>query len=680
MSSRGARTLAALPVLVPVFFACLGVVCTALLLLESFSGPVALLLAAVLTAGAVALLGVGDGQLSRRAVALDLAALALALGFAGFQGAFASEDLVVTRDPGVYTVTAAWLTDHSNVDIDTQARLFGTQPGVTYPSAGFGPTAVPDHVYSQGAHVLPAVLAVVGSFVGDDLMLRTNALLGGLALLAAYGLGRRLVGRGAALAAVGLVALTLPELAFSRDAYTEPYSQLLVLGGLALLWRARPERLTDWALAGLVLGSSCLARIDAYLVLPFVVGYAGLRLALAPAGERRRTALQAVALLTAAGGPALLGWLDLTRLSSGYYRDLRGQFLSLMTLLVVATAGTAVAVVLAWTTPVVGWLRSRELPWWTRVGNVAALLVVVAGVLLAARPLVHTSHGITDKPQQLFIADLQGIEKSTIDPTRSYAEQTVTWLAWYLGPIAVAAALFGIALLVRRTLARRDLAAVPFLLVLLSTSGLYLVNPSITPDQVWALRRFVPIVLPGAALGAMYALGLLLARLTGRRRQLATAAVVLALVAPVLFITKPFVRVKEGSPQLAEVRRVCAALPDNAAVLVVGFFAARYPMTVRTFCDVPTVAQPMLDVARARLAVTELARSGRQLYVLSADDVAKDLPVEPGAGAMRPVSSVDVRSWVRALKTPPRQAPPQHRDLFLGRVGASGTVASWVAP
>jgi hypothetical protein len=72
----------------------------------------------------------------------------------------------------------------------------------------------------------------------------------------------------------------LPQLHFSRDAFSEIPSQLLVFAGLApAVGRHRaapPDRLAGagrWLVTGLVLGGSAMARIDAFLYLvPLAVG------------------------------------------------------------------------------------------------------------------------------------------------------------------------------------------------------------------------------------------------------------------------------------------------------------------------------------------------------------------------------------------------------------------------
>ena len=371
----------------------------------------------------------------------------------------------------------------------------------------------------------------------------------------------------------------------------------------------------------------------------------------------------------------MLGWLDLRELAPGYYRDLHSNFSGLVSLIVASVVASIVMVIVCWTTPVVAWVSARL----DRVGSVVAGLVVLVGLVLASRPLWFTSHSITDKPVQNVIAAYQQTEHVPVDGTRSYAEQSVTWLAWYLGPLLAGAALFGTALIVRRAFARRELATAPFLLVFLSTAALYLRDPQISPDQIWAMRRYMPVVLPAAGLAGMYAFAVLLGRLRPGARRLAAASLVVGLLAPVLFLSRPFLTAREYDGQLAEINRVCAALPADAAVLVVGeFLSARYPMTVRTFCDVPAVAEPVLDVPRAIQAVAALAGHGRKLYVLTSGDDLDQLPAGASTVPSVPVSSISFRAWTRVLTTPPRSAPARPRELYLGLVGPAGTITSWV--
>src|SRR5262249_15295673 len=151
-----------------------------------------------------------------------------------------TEDLYAMRDPSTYVATGQWLAHHPALPVDTEDAVFRapTQAKLYGYSAGFGDDYRPGHVAAQGNHLLPALLAVVSRYGGEATMLRLNGLVGAVALLAMFGLVRRFAGDPFALAATAALAVSLPMLEFSRDAYTEPLSLLLLFGGLSVLWRA----------------------------------------------------------------------------------------------------------------------------------------------------------------------------------------------------------------------------------------------------------------------------------------------------------------------------------------------------------------------------------------------------------------------------------------------------------
>ncbi|MGZ6804373.1 MAG: ArnT family glycosyltransferase, partial [Nocardioidaceae bacterium] len=461
-TGTASRLVAAAPYLLPLVVASVGVVGTLLLLLEQFRVPLVLLLGGLLAAVLVRAVGLAEAAPLRRDRLWDGLAVLVALAFAAVNARYAAQNIVVGRDPGVYTVAGQWLAHHHSILIPTQDAVF--QPGpVTAASAGIGGTG-PGELYAQGAHLLPQMLGITSAVLGESAMFRINVLFGGLGLLAVYGFGRLVVSRGWALLAVVLLGGSLPQIAFARDDYTEPLSQLFIFGGLALLWRARRGQPVRWAAAGMVLGAGCMARIDAFLVLPSLIAFAGLVAAIAPRGrERRLAATDALAALAGAAVPAVLGLLDLKRLSSGYYRDLSGQFHQIQTLVLLSAVAAAVLVAVAWTTPLVARLQAR--PGWRRpVGAAAAGVVVLVGLALAARPLLGPVHTTTSNAAvQAFIKASQLAEGTKVDATRTYAEQSVTWLVWYLGPLAVVLGLVGTAWLVLLAVRKERLDLVPFL-------------------------------------------------------------------------------------------------------------------------------------------------------------------------------------------------------------------------
>ncbi len=676
-----ARLIVGLPIIAAVFLALLLTAGTSLMLLEQFRPPLAFAIAAVLTIPAMRIVGLGDRQVARNALVVDVLALLLAVSFGGINAGLASQNVVIGRDPGVYAVGSQWLVHHTSTDVDTQTSLFGTTRALTAGSNGIGQRDEKDHVYLQGSHGLPEVLSVVGSFFGTRVMFGANAVLGGLALLLVYAFGRLVVGRWGALVAAGLLGASLPQLAFSRDTYTEPLSQLLLFGGLTLLLTAKPGRSGHWLLAGLVIAGGCLARIDSFLVLPPVIAYAGIRLAVTAPDERRVALRDTGALLLGMVPPAVLGYLDLKLASPGYLLTLTSQFRQIEILIVLALLGGAALVLVGWKTPLVQRLATLREVTRARLGVVTGAAVVTVGVALAVRPLLYTARGLDDPGKAAFLGSLQKIEGTAIDGDRTYAEQTVTWISWYLGPVTVALGFLGLAYLLGRAVRRGDLTLVPFFLVFALTGLVYLVQPSITPDQIWAMRRYVPIVLPGLALAAMLVVGRILTWLRAHQPRLVVpaAVVLLALLAlPIARTTRPLALTAEGKPQLAELASVCTALPADAAVLSLGRLTKSYPMSLRTFCDVPSsyVNGPPATTAELGAIAVALKKSGHSLWIVGDQDAfTTGVPivgVPPKA-----LNSVQVTLWERTLSHPPRAKRIISRDVFVGLVGTDGRVVRW---
>lgn len=424
----------------------------------------------------------GDGAAS--ALCLLLVALWVVV-----QVPYTAERLVVSRDPDVYTLAALDLVDSPDPAIDVVDGSTG--------SIGF--TAERGALSPQGAHVVPALAAVAGWAGGTGAVLAANLVLGGAALVALFALGRRVVGGWWALVPVAGLALSLPMTAFSRALYSEPLAAALTLLGAALLldaWRA--GRAKDLVLAGLALGAVALVRIDGLLVPVGVL--AGLTPLALLTGRGADPARRWASPLVAAGAApvVLLGTGDLLRWSGAYAGDLLGQVAPLGAAAVAAIAASGALAVVASRRAVPTGLAA-----WTR-SAAPALGGVLVGywLLLASRPLWFESRAHDDN---VVVRSLQALEGLTVDGRRRYDELSLLWLDWYWGPVAVVAGLLGLtAWVVLGLRDRHHDRLVLVALVVLPSAVLYLWTAQITPDHVWAVRRYLPAVAPGLLLAATW--------------------------------------------------------------------------------------------------------------------------------------------------------------------------------
>jgi len=327
-------------------------------------------------------------------------------------------------------------------------------------------------------------------------------------------------------------------------------------------------------------------------------------------------------------------------------------------------------VVLAWRTSLPHRLASATRGWLPGVGAAA---VVLLAVVAASRPLWYVGRTPDAPPAQTqYITFLQKANGLPLDGSRSYAEQTMSWFSWYYGPITVALGVLGVAFGVHRLLRRGDLRLLAPLAMFLSAALLYITVPSIVPDQIWAMRRYLPVVIPGLLLAAAVVLGLLARR--SRAGMVAAALVAGIMIVIPAALSSRLVTVRDLVPQLAEVRNLCDDLPADAAVLVTDSLAVTYPQTARSYCQVPVAA--VRQPTRAQLKQVQAAAQahGRRLYLLFTDRGEIPRDTASAGAAWRQISCVLISHWNATLNKAVENHGADKRMMYLGEVTPEGTL------
>jgi hypothetical protein len=678
--------------------------------------------------------------------------VAVAAGFIAWQLALNSPSVLAARMPGAYFQTGYWLAQHGSLPIPGSLAAFGgPRAGLHLASAGFA---------THGHDVLPAVTAglpmlLAGGFwtsgTGGGAVMAP--VLGGLAILSFAGLVGRLVGRRWAPAGALVLALTLPELYTSRDAFSETAVQVLLFGGLSLVIDAltvtgrEPQR---ESLVGLdkagppaaarppetkqftaVRDAGDLASAGASdagadetesagsptTPLPAVEGSSAVPPAARPArraagrqaafvsklrgitwrglAARMQIGLTAETMLAGLGGLAL-GLTSLLSLASLPYLIpailVAGVFLATrrtvgvafcLGMIVGSGYGIAAAYLLArpptgpQTVPlkvigldagglvllvvavlllmrvrrvrqlardVVAMRPLRWLPW------IASLAVIAGLAWLAVRPYLQIVRGVLGPGAASYVATLQRVAGLRVDPTRLYSEDTLYWVIWYAGIATVLLGGFGAAILTRRCL--RDLLnwrdengtalnwALPLAIVLVG-GGAILWQPFTVPDQPWASRRLVPVVIPGLILLATWAAAWLTKRARERGAGVATAAVVGAFSVGAMLLPSVstsfgfglthagtrgglqptaggLAQHSVGAHEVDAVRSLCSSIGRSSSVVIADQRVATvFSQVIRGMCGVPVAwvaAQAPVSTVQAVLAGIE--RSGRRAVLL----------------------------------------------------------------
>ena len=668
-----------------------------LLLLGVYRAAVAVPVAGAVAAGtAVAAwrwTAPGPDEGSRRSEVVPLVAtLLIVAAFTGLVWVTHSAQVIVRRDPAAYALNAEWLAQAGRLPIPADGDVFGHVPQVAVSSPAYYAADHLHNVVPQFLTGLPLLLTPAGWAGGLDGILHANAVIGGLALLAVAALAGAVAGPWAAPAAAAVLATIFPVLHAARTTLSEPAAMLFFLAGLLAILlalrrqdspRAPAPGLRLLAAGGLLLGLSSLVRLDAYAdLLPMAPWLAVVAL--------RRGGRTAAAVAVGLAVGIAYGVVDGLWVTRPYLGEARAQLLAVGVAWVLVTAAgvwwvrgarrrrhpdrSADRVFERLSARLSGSLLHRRLP------ELAAGAVALAAAALAVRPMVQTVRppGYRGAPAVEAMQRHQGL---AVDPNRTYAEHSLQWLASWAGIPFVVAAVLGLALLTRAAL-RDDHTGGRTLLVLITGASTLRVlwDPGIMPDHPWADRRLVPVVYPLLAVSAVWLVERLVAVVRrhvreGVRRRVVAPGVRLASVGALavmpLLATIPLAGAGTQLGEPAALDRLCAALPKDAAVLVVGYRSSeQLPGATRIRCGVPVASMGDPDPASLQQVSAAARAHGRQLTVVSREpDLLLGLGLRPHH-LLTLVTTEDAR----LLTVRPHTTQPLVIPLWIADAAGSGSI------
>jgi hypothetical protein len=598
------------------------------------------------------------------------ATVAVAAGFAVWQIAERSQQVITLRDPAAYLQVGSWIARHGSLPIPLQADAFGgPHPGLTFAGSGYVQTGA--GLVPQFMTGLPLVLTAAIWLGGIPAALVLNPLIGACAVLSFGGLVARLVGARWAPAAAAALALSLPEQYTSRGTFGEPLVQVLLFGGLCLLIDAlvvtrKPDG--DWpgqdqvlaALAGLALGLVVLVRVDGLSDILPAVPFCGLMIA-----ARRTQGLPfGLGLVVGVGYGLADGYLE-----ARPYLDLVAPSLRPLEWITIAVVLLTVAGLIAQRQRAAlarlrGWLTSRGLADWLPLA--AGAVTVFAFAAFALRPLIR-------------------------HPAGQYDQESLYWVIWYIGLPAVLLGAFGLAVLARRggrallTWADPDSEARTWalpLLVALWVIVTVLWRPAISGDQPWASRRLVPFILPGLILAAIWASAWLRDVAGQRGRARTTSGVVASCCAASLFIPAAMTNFDLGytsgpgrhlsargmafqpigAGELAAVTALCTAIgPDASVVILDQGTADQFAQVSRGLCDTPTAVLDHPTPATVQAVTSGIVHVGRRPVLLGQDPAE----LAPYGSLPRQVVSLTTTQEARDLTAPPTRTWPLQYTVWM---------------
>jgi hypothetical protein len=613
-----------------------------------------------------------------------LATVVVVAGLTGWQLTESSSALIVVRDQGTYIQAGYWLAQHGSLPIPQTLTAFGTaHAGLNFASTGF---------LVRGTSIYPAVmpglpLLVAGGFWvhGFAGAQAVGPVLGGLAALTFAGLVGRLVGPQWAPAGALVLGLCLPQQYIGRTSLSETALEIMIFAGLCLVadsvalrgtgagqgalpsdapearsararlavawqlatpsrWASQltPQRMLA-ALAGLALSFGLIISLEALVCLLVVIPFGA---ALVIGRRSQGTPFLSGLVVGLCYGVLSLYLLDRPLL------DEWGETVALAG--VVAVWLVALSVVVFQVVRlgsvrrfVPRALAQRPLRWLPEAGAVLAVAVLVA---FAIRPYVQKVHGHPSPAAYVMIRALQRLQGLPIDPTRTYAEQTLYWVIWYIGLPTLLLGAVGLALLVRNCLRAlltwRDPTGVwrawglP-LAMICAGSVVVLWTPDVVPDQPWASRRLIFIAIPGLIIFGLWAAAWLGRRARDRGAQPMTSALVglfcvAAMLVPTVSTTfgfglthtgrsgglKPVAKglalTRAGVGEGAAVRQLCAVIPRGSTVVIVDYSTAQeFSQVIRGVCGDPVASMAGQPAGSVQSVIGSISAIGRRPMLIA---------------------------------------------------------------
>jgi hypothetical protein len=483
-----------------------------------------------------------------------------------------TEYLLGGRDPGTYVAAMAMIartggiayTDPTVLSIPREdVELFFREPeAIDYNWGRFMgfPLERPEtgRVVPEFFHLFPAFGAYLFAAMGVKGALATPPVFGILGTLAVYFAFRRVFGAAPALLAALLLSVNVVQVWFARYPVSEGLSQLLVFTAFLAVARWEQSRAAVFGvLAGAALGLALLVRVDGVLVAAPLGAYLLVRRARGDLDGK-----QAAAVLVPFGALALHASVHAALFAQKYVVSIatRRYWRQPPEVWLLAAVAAAALVLALYRFGPRLWRRAEASPGLKGRLGVALVLVVLYAYLL--RPALSAWAGADGNDPARVVAPVQGVLAALGFKTlAAHDAQSLVRLGWFVTPLVLALGVLGLLALLRDW--RRDYLFP--VLTALTFSAFYFYKLRVYNDYYFALRRFVPVILPCLLGFAAYFLGRVASG--GSARRVAAGATAAGVFAMYLFHTAPLFRYVDWKGSVAFVADVARRFgPDDVVI------------------------------------------------------------------------------------------------------------------
>ncbi|OUW15403.1 MAG: hypothetical protein CBD18_08975 [Opitutales bacterium TMED158] len=533
----------------------------------------------------------------------DIGILLFAATLFVFNALFVSESILGGRDQGVYATHGAHIANTAMLKSDLPyEKLYVPEnyslAGPTNPN-GYSYDIPNGDIFIQFPPTFALHLAQffgIGDYEG---LLLFNPLVASISVFTFFSLASLFMRPRWAVVASLFYAMNASQIWNARITLSEILAQNILFAGLLIaIVGVRQQIPRAYWLGCAVVSAVAFARVDAFLFPSFLaIANAGLYLLADPFKENRRTYLIAAVGIIAT---SLVAYRFNAMTSPAYFGDFSDKVLWMIFI----SLSASIFLAAPWNSRFPKALRSF-------LGSRRFIQGSIAGLALLAlyayfvRPYIE--------PFAQFADSHYG--------TRNYRENSLIDLSKYLSLPIIVFMVVGAGMAFRAICRNSNVALILFFLPWFGFSLIYLFDPQISSDHIWRIRRFTPIIIPGAILVAIWAISNATDRLrTPRLRSIAMSATALWLFGFTLYSLQPIAFLKQYEGTLKVVRAIAASLPEDSLTLANVTSQILGPLQLaegRKVIRETRESAPSMPTAIATRILEEEFESGRDLFILS---------------------------------------------------------------
>lgn len=464
---------------------------------------------------------------------------------------FPHESVFGGRDQGIYSNSAVYIAQNGGLKVDYPLLESSDYSGDYQMRLIPGLYHTDGTITMQFSHLFSVWLAQAFSTFGIQGLLGLNAIFSLVSVVLFRLLLNQYTSRKYSIIGAIFFGFNTSQVWMSRITLTEIFTQMLVIAALLLIsWAFNKKEIAWGSWAGFLIGLALLCRIDSLLLFPLLVLSCFVFIIIKePLDQSLKNLWRNI----------FYGFIPVSIVSFGYYYFFsKPYFLFLFPRLVLILLFAAVFMML--------------FPFHSVVRNIVKKysIILFNSIVFIVVTLFLFAYFIRPHLSPFSIIKLPG---HFLDGTRTFQEDSLVNLSYYLSVPIIFLGLIGWLYALKKIIFEKDSRWILPVFIVGGFSALYLYNPNISPDQFWAIRRFVPIIIPGFILFAFYSSELIINFIMQRFKSTNIIKAVVAIIGVYMigfsiYTIQPIAFYKEQDNVWNNIKNISMHIPDDAILLV----------------------------------------------------------------------------------------------------------------